>query len=64
MKKTGAAGQVQSAPVVPGMVVGRDGRMDVQKGQLRIQEVARAFELLHSSEPDSEDKLLALMNAE
>ncbi len=35
--------------------------METNKGNLRIQDVARAFELLHSSEPGSDEKLMQLI---
>ncbi len=55
MKKGGGGGAVS------GLVVGRDGRMETNKGHLRIQDVAKAFELLHSNEPGSDEKLLQLL---
>lgn len=60
MKKGGFVGQPQ--PQKPGAqpVVGRDGRMEAKPG-LRIQEVAKAFELLHSDDPESEEKLAAML---
>ncbi len=50
-----------SGTPVSGLVVGRDGRMETNKGNLRIQDVARAFELLHSTEPGSDEQLVQLI---
>jgi streptogramin lyase len=59
--KTGAASGMGmgmgGAPA--GVIVGRDGRSEQRVG-LRMQEVARAFELLHDNDPASADKLLQM----
>ena len=52
--------KVSTAP--PVVVVGRDGRME--KNQLRVQDVVVAFELLHSDDPQSEQKLAELLAVE
>ena len=56
---TRAEKRMKKAPA-SGPVVGRGGR--VETVTLRMQEVTKAFQLLHSDEPDSGQQLLDMLD--
>ena len=60
MKRNAAGNATKTG--ASGPVVGRGGRIDTTT--LRMPEVTQAFELLHSSEPDSDVQLLKMIEGE